>query len=151
TTGVCGNGIVDPGEDCDDQNFDDSDACLSTCVAAQCSDGVVWAGVEECDDGPLNSNSAACTSMCTLNVCGDAHLFEGVEQCDPGEDLIGPGMMCLPGCVVNGCGDGDTGPNEECDDGNADNTDDCTTACTIATCGDGFVWAGNEECDDQNA
>lgn len=151
TTGVCGNGIVDPGEDCDDQNFDDSDACLSTCVAAQCSDGVVWAGVEECDDGPFNSNSAACTSMCTLNVCGDAHLFEGVEQCDPGEDLIGPGMMCLPGCVVNGCGDGDTGPNEECDDGNADNTDDCTTACTIATCGDGFVWAGNEECDDGNA
>ncbi len=29
---VCGNGIVEPGEDCDDGNTDDGDACPSTCV-----------------------------------------------------------------------------------------------------------------------
>ncbi|MCA9693901.1 MAG: hypothetical protein KC636_30215, partial [Myxococcales bacterium] len=32
-------------------------------------------------------------------------------------------------------------------------TDDCLSDCTAASCGDGVVWAGNEECDDgdQNA
>ena len=29
---ICGNGIVEPGEDCDDANTDDGDACPSNCV-----------------------------------------------------------------------------------------------------------------------
>jgi cysteine-rich repeat protein len=48
------------------------------------------------------------------------------------------------------CGDGEVDEGEECDDGNDVDTDDCTTACTIATCGDGFVWEGHEACDDGN-
>jgi len=39
---------------------------------------------------------------------------------------------------------------EECDDGNVDDADACTAACTIAVCGDGSVQAGVEECDDGN-
>ena len=39
---------------------------------------------------------------------------------------------------------------EQCDDGNADTTDDCP-ACQLAYCGDGFAQAGVEECDDGNA
>jgi OmpA-OmpF porin, OOP family len=48
------------------------------------------------------------------------------------------------------CGDGDVRQDvEECDDGNLDNTDDCTSACLNAFCGDGFVHANInvEECD----
>jgi cysteine-rich repeat protein len=37
---------------------------------------------------------------------------------------------------------------EECDDGNAVNTDACLNTCTNARCGDGAVRAGAEECDD---
>jgi len=44
------------------------------------------------------------------------------------------------------CGDGMVTGNEMCDDGNADNTDDCTNACQPAACGDGFVQK-TEECD----
>ena len=40
--------------------------------------------------------------------------------------------------------------NEECDDGNQDNTDACTVDCTDAVCGDDFLQAGVEECDDGN-
>jgi hypothetical protein len=36
--------------------------------------------------------------------------------------------------------------DEECDDGNADNTDGCTVFCKESTCGDG-VRGPNEECD----
>jgi cysteine-rich repeat protein len=59
----CGDGILQAGETCDDGNTDDTDACLSTCIAATCGDGFVHAGVEACDD----SNTAdgdCCSSAC---------------------------------------------------------------------------------------
>src|SRR5438105_2880201 len=48
--GFCGDGILDPGEQCDDGNFDSSDGCVG-CAFAFCGDGVVEAGLEQCDDG----------------------------------------------------------------------------------------------------
>jgi hypothetical protein len=49
---------------------------------------------------------------------------------------------------ANTCGDGVQGGDEECDDGNDDDTDECVAGCKLAACGDGFVWADNEACDD---
>ena len=37
---------------------------------------------------------------------------------------------------------------ETCDDGNIQNDDGCINNCIIATCGDGYLWAGMEICDD---
>jgi cysteine-rich repeat protein len=37
---------------------------------------------------------------------------------------------------------------EECDDGDTDNTDECVEGCLDAVCGDGYVWEGEEACDD---
>ncbi len=48
------------------------------------------------------------------------------------------------------CGDGEIEGGEECDDGNDDDTDDCTNACLLPTCGDGIVYKGVEQCDDGN-
>ena len=37
---------------------------------------------------------------------------------------------------------------EECDDGNGNDHDGCTTACTLARCGDGIIqWIEGEQCD----
>jgi len=36
------------------------------------------------------------------------------------------------------------------DNGNADDTDMCISSCKLALCGDGFVLAGSEDCDDAN-
>ncbi len=44
------------------------------------------------------------------------------------------------------CGDGVVSGAEACDDGNTDNTDDCTNACVGPVCGDGFLQQV-EECD----
>ncbi|MSP91565.1 MAG: DUF4215 domain-containing protein [Myxococcales bacterium] len=41
--------------------------------------------------------------------------------------------------VVIGCGTGVIDPGEACDDGNPDDHDLCTNACTVAACGDGVV------------
>ena len=48
------------------------------------------------------------------------------------------------------CGDGELDPGEECDDGNDDDNDLCTSICTLAACGDGFLFEEFEECDDGN-
>ncbi|MEP0813617.1 MAG: DUF4215 domain-containing protein, partial [bacterium] len=45
------------------------------------------------------------------------------------------------------CGDGVKQASEQCDDGNTDNNDACTNACTLNVCGDGAVFKGVEECD----
>ncbi|MEZ4361847.1 MAG: OmpA family protein [Kofleriaceae bacterium] len=44
------------------------------------------------------------------------------------------------------CGDGRVTGGEVCDDGNQDNTDECTTSCALPACGDGYLQA-SEECD----
>ena len=48
------------------------------------------------------------------------------------------------------CGDGEIGPDEECDEGAA-NADDaaCKLDCTLGVCGDGHLGPG-ETCDDGN-
>jgi len=48
---VCGNGSIESGEDCDDSNTIDTDACTAACKDAECGDGIVQSGTEECDDG----------------------------------------------------------------------------------------------------
>ena len=51
-------------------------------------------------------------------------------------------------CLMETCGDGELQGSEECDDGNDDNTDACIDTCQLATCGDAYVLAEVEECDD---
>lgn len=146
--GMCGNGVQDPGEDCDDGNDSNEDACLNNCTAAKCGDEFVWAGEEECDDGDaIDTNS--CTTACKMAVCGDEIVWEGEEECDDGAGNNGPGKACKDGCTANVCGDGDQGPGEECEDGNTDNDDGCSSTCKAEICGDGIKQA-NEECDDGN-
>jgi cysteine-rich repeat protein len=45
------------------------------------------------------------------------------------------------------CGNGIVEGTEECDDGNLNNNDACTSACKNAQCGDGILRTGVEECD----
>jgi cysteine-rich repeat protein len=48
------------------------------------------------------------------------------------------------------CGDGELGPDEECDDGNFRDGDACTLVCRLTRCGDG-VRDADEQCDDGDA
>jgi alpha-tubulin suppressor-like RCC1 family protein len=59
---LCGDGIVDADETCDDQNDDPRDACTNECLAAACGDGVVAAG-EACDDAD-DDDADSCTATC---------------------------------------------------------------------------------------
>jgi cysteine-rich repeat protein len=61
---VCGNGVVEPPELCDDGNLVDGDGCDSNCTPTGCGNGIVTAG-EQCDDG--NTVSGDCCSATCMN------------------------------------------------------------------------------------
>lgn len=97
TEPMCGNGIVEEDEACDDGNEAGSDSCVD-CARARCGDGEVWIGEEECDEGPENAASAACREDCRRNVCGDGAIYVGVEECDDGNRESNDG--CSSDCFV---------------------------------------------------
>jgi len=113
TLPVCGDGLVQVGEECDDgvSNSDtEPDACRTDCTVAICGDAVVDSG-EECDDGAANSNAdpQTCRTDCTLEyVCGDADGSGKVNVVDAARILqvaVGLQSGCEPGrCDVNGDG-----------------------------------------------
>ena len=180
TTGaapVCGDGVLDPGEACDDGDADDSDECLQGCVLAVCGDGQVQVGIEACDDGNdddaddcsntcllaecgdgkvgageacddgNDNNADACPGTCQQASCGDGFLHFGVEACDDGAASAG----CNLDCSVAACGDHITNnaAGEDCDEGEM--TAECDADCTLAECGDSTLSPlAGEECDDGN-
>ncbi len=165
------DGLVDPGEACDDGNLNDRDGCTNSCELALCGDGVVRldlaidaAGYEACDDGNTR-NDDACTNACEPAQCGDGFVATGLgEDCED-NNLIDEDA-CTNNCRLAHCGDGivrtDLSPDdpqfEACDDGNGMDNDACLGDCSLAICGDGVIRAdlepdevGFEACDDGNA
>jgi cysteine-rich repeat protein len=154
-TPVCGDGLLDDGEACDDGNTAAGDGCSATCT--------VESGYS-CSGEP---------SSCS-EVCGDG-LVVGAEGCDDGGTAAGDG--CSATCTVEDgytcvaepsvcwkCGNGVIDFTEECDDGGTAAGDGCSATCKVEdgwscdgadpttcteTCGDGLV-VGAEECDDGN-
>ena len=141
----CGDGKLDADEACDAgaANSNTGD-CTSICTKANCGDGWVHTGKEECDD----ANIDACSVGCKFQKCGDGQLGAG-EGCDDGNDIDDD--ECSNICAPGTCGNGQFEIGEECDDGNDVNTDKCLNTCQSARCGDLVVWAGTEDCDDGNA
>jgi cysteine-rich repeat protein len=153
---VCGNGIEEGDEVCDDGNGIDTDLCTNACKFAFCGDGIVGP-TEDCDDAN-SDNTDDCVETCKFQECGDGYLGAD-ETCDDGNN--NDGDACTNACAPAGCGDGVKGPMEECDDMNDNDADACPSNCKNATCGDKFVQTEGfdpdadppevaEECDDGN-
>jgi len=84
----CGDGSVNqPGEECDDGNGVDEDACTNACLNAECGDGIYYADEEECDDGNAVPGDGCDACQAT---CGDGFIV-GKEDCDDGNVLDGDG------------------------------------------------------------
>ena len=84
-----------------------------TCVRSLDGDGIVRAGVEECDDA--NDADDDRTSNCRLARCGDGILAVD-EACDDGNQQNDD--ECTAQCEVARCGDGLVRQGVEgCDDG----------------------------------
>ena len=134
----CGDGILQPGEACDDGNTIRTDGCTALCRLAVCGDGFVQAG-EGCDDGNTISTDS-CTNACQRATCGDTFVGPG-ESCDDGNqatEICSYGQLscgvCDSSCILvsgetNYCTDGLLDGVEFCDDGNLINNDACSNLC----------------------
>ncbi|MFH1193715.1 MAG: DUF4215 domain-containing protein [bacterium] len=167
---VCGNGKVEKGESCDDNNVRNGDGCSFVCLsegtaASICGNNIKDKG-EDCDDGNT-TNGDGCSSRCLAegapagkSICGNGFIGKG-ENCDDGNAVSGDG--CSSQCLNEGsesgiasCGNSIIEAGEDCDDGNTVNGDGCFSAClsegSIAgnsVCGNNAVEKG-ENCDDGN-
>jgi cysteine-rich repeat protein len=89
----CGDGEQQPGEECDDGDSLNTNACTNECTLAICGDTFVQPlgannqqggnDDEQCEDGNA-ADGDACLNACIDATCGDGVLFTGSEQCDPG-------------------------------------------------------------------
>ena len=105
---LCGNGILEEDEECDDGNRIDGDGCDAYCAIEPfvpagpvCGNGILEEG-EECDDGNMTAGDG-CTASCTVElpaaaaVCGNGVVETG-EMCDDGNLIDGDG--CGSSCVL---------------------------------------------------
>ena len=158
---ICGDGILSPGEQCDDgTNPGGYGKCQPGCTRGPyCGDGIVN-GPEACDDGKNVSayGTNGCAPGCvTPPRCGDGIVQSAFgETCDDGVNS-GTYGSCSSTCQAGPrCGDGKVnGPAgaEQCDDGVNDGTyNNCAPGCKLGPrCGDGVLASDfGEECDDGN-
>ena len=68
---VCGNGVIENGEQCDDGNLLDGDGCSATCESQPICGNFVTEPSEECDDGNTVPGDG-CDSTCRVERCGEA-------------------------------------------------------------------------------
>lgn len=110
---LCGNGTVDPGEQCDPPN---GTTCSAACQnVVFCGDGKVE-GAEECDPPASGTCDATCKKIPPPPVCGDGVVNQPSEECDA-PSL--PTATCSATCkvIVVGpvCGNNVVEAGEECD------------------------------------
>jgi len=133
----CGDGMVGPGEECDDgMNLGGYNQCGSGCVVGpRCGDGVKQDEWETCDDGVNDGSYGGCSPDCQPGPrCGDG-IVNGDEACDDGA-AAGAYGGCDMNCQIGPhCGDGLVAvsldpvtmfPYEQCDDGNDATHDGCS-------------------------
>jgi cysteine-rich repeat protein len=128
-----------------------------------CSQGF-WASNGSCDSGDACDPESG---QCAVIVAECQGLSPGADFCSDNDEVLTCGAnlvtttlkeACEGNCVATqagaacapgSCGDGKPQSGEDCDDGNANNNDECTELCQAPSCGDGFT-NGSEACDDAN-
>jgi cysteine-rich repeat protein len=83
---TCGDGVTNPGEQCDDGGVVDGDGCDSNCTFTACGNGVRTAG-EQCDDGNVAAGDC-CAASCAFEApgssCDDANPCTTADACNAG-------------------------------------------------------------------
>ena len=190
STARCGNGAVDPGEQCDYKvgNVVNNGiynavtngglypiGCSAQCTfgTPRCGDKIRQVGQEACEVGEVKVNSTACDTFVPPGgtagkdssgrklvgkaVCVDAAFANIASQAachwpntatDLANAIIKVDEVAYKCSALGSCGDGTKDIGEECDDGNTEDGDACTSTCKINVCGDGLINVGVEECDD---
>lgn len=84
TLALCGNGMVDEDEVCDDGNDVNGDGCSEQCTIEACGNAILDVG-EVCDDGNNLAGDGCSPNCMSTEVCGNLILDPG-EVCDDGNN-----------------------------------------------------------------
>jgi cysteine-rich repeat protein len=143
TPAVCGNGVVEPGEQCDDGNTTNGDGCNTNCTfsctnpATDCT-----AATPACDKWQCNATTHVCEAVADTTKNG--------QSCPGGNGFTCKNGTCSAPTAV--CGNGVKETGEACDLGALNGTKaGCSSTCqldcaTNADCSDGNVCNGAETC-----
>jgi len=139
---LCGDGRIDPGEECDDGNLLDNDHCLSTCVRARCGDGFIDIAAEQCDGRNFDSCGSAHAGTCTCAsfglasgalACSSACQFD-TSRCGP---VFTPTPTPTQTPVVTATTTATPTPGPVCGNGLLEGDETCATCaadCAVRTC-----------------
>ncbi|MDI7266570.1 MAG: hypothetical protein QME96_01075, partial [Myxococcota bacterium] len=144
---VCGNGLVEAPEECDEGEFNDDfqpDACRTNCRGARCGDAVIDTG-EECDDGN-GVDTDECLNTCILATCaGGGACAAGTSEtrsCPCGGTET---RTCSAACTWgawSGCAAGECTPSAT----ETQSCGNCGTGTQSRTCGASCTWGGWSTC-----
>jgi len=124
-----------------------------TSVGAGTSGGDSGSGSNAGSGGSAGSGGGAGSGGNAGSAGSDSACPSSTEGCPCLAGSCGSDLACVDGlCTGVFCGNGDVDGAEECDDGNAVDTDACTHECLDPRCGDGHLRTdtNSEECDDGN-
>src|SRR2546427_821486 len=90
---ICGNGFLDPGEQCDDGNTLDGDCCSSTCqfepAGAPCASPTPCLTAATCDGAGVCGGGTP-----TVAACNDGNACTTADSCAGGVCVGGPPPFC---------------------------------------------------------
>ncbi len=135
---VCGDQNINEsaGEQCDDGNGANTDACLNSCAVAACGDGYLRSGLETCEPPGVGTCAANCTEAKGIG----ATAIQEVNYAQS-SSRRGPPSNCGNGILEPEKG-------EKCDEGRFNGLSPlCNRWCSDTFCGDGVVQAQGEECE----
>jgi MYXO-CTERM domain-containing protein len=154
TGGVCGNGKLEGGEQCDDGNQSGADCCTPSCTiannGASCDDGSKCTSGDSCQSGVCTGTQVTCTALdachdigvcnpatgaCSTPAKADGASCTDGNQCTQG-DACHAGL-CVPGAAVT------CAASDQCHDAGVCNP--ASGACSNPTKANGAV------CNDGNA
>lgn len=169
---VCGNAVVEAGEDCDDGNTTSGDCCDGGCQfeapGSSCDDSDLCTLTDGCDGagGCVGTGSLTCddSDVCTDDSCipasgcqftANTAACDDLDACTSGD--ICSGGMCMSGMPV-ACDDSNLCTNDSCNPASGcqftANTAPCddTNSCTDGdVCFGGSCTPGSAlDCDDQD-